>query len=173
MQGALNAPIAQAMVYLTSPTSDDRFLNVMCGSGTLLIERLNCGAVKSAVGCDINPIALECATQNIARAGHAHHIQLIQSDIVMLPFLGESADVICADLPFGQLVGSHQENVHLYPIWLRKMERVLAPNGRMVIITHEIKLMQSILSDIRPLSLVAKYQIIQRGLHPCIYVFKK
>jgi len=173
MQGALNAPVAQAMIYLSSPTSNDRFLNVMCGSGTLLIERLNYGAVKSAVGCDINPSALECATQNVARAGYAHHIQLIQSDIVMLPLLADSADVICADLPFGQLVGSHQENVHLYPIWLRKMGRVLAPNGRMVIITHEIKLMQSILSDIKPLNLVAKYQIIQRGLHPCIYVFKK
>jgi tRNA G10 N-methylase Trm11 len=91
----------------------------------------------------------------------------------MLPFAEASADVICADLPFGQLVGSHQENVHLYPVWLRKMERVLAPNGRIVIITHEIKLMQSILSDISPLNLIAKYQIVQRGLHPCIYVFKK
>lgn len=173
MQGALNAPVAHAMIYLSSPTANDRFLNVMCGSGTLLIERLNYGTAKSAIGCDINPSALVCATQNIAQTRYKERIQLIQSDIIMLPFPEASADVICADLPFGQLVGSHQENVHLYPIWLSKLERVLATNGRMVIITHEIKLMQSLLQDIQSLHLVAQHQIVQRGLHPRIYVFKK
>ncbi len=38
MKGALNATIAAAMIEITSPTAEDAFINIMCGSGTHLIE---------------------------------------------------------------------------------------------------------------------------------------
>jgi len=42
MPGALNAATARAMVLVTQPRPNDVFLNLGCGSGTLLIERLQC-----------------------------------------------------------------------------------------------------------------------------------
>ncbi|MDZ4671801.1 MAG: methyltransferase domain-containing protein [Phototrophicales bacterium] len=173
MQGALNAPLAQAMIWLSRPTKHDKFLNIACGSGTLLIERLAYGVVQSAVGCDINPSAILCATENIAQAGYQSQIHLIEADASRLSLVDKSVDVICADLPFGQLVGSHQENIRLYPLLVREIDRILAPNGRAVIITHEIKLMQSILSRYPSIKVEQQHQIVQRGLHPFVYVLKK
>jgi 23S rRNA G2445 N2-methylase RlmL len=173
MQGALNAPLAHAMIRLTNPTPHDQFLNIACGSGTLLIERLAYGGVKFAIGCDISLSALTCASENIAQAGYNAPIRLIQADARTLPLQNNSVDVICADLPFGQLVGSHQENVRMYPLILAEIERVLSPNGRVVMITHEIKLMQSLLSAQSGLKLIQQHQIVQRGLHPFVYSLKK
>src|SRR6266511_2471254 len=41
LPGALNATIAAAMVELSRPRASDRVLNLMCGSGTILVERLD------------------------------------------------------------------------------------------------------------------------------------
>ena len=38
-RGSLNAAIAAGMIELSQPRREDRFLNLMCGGGTLLIER--------------------------------------------------------------------------------------------------------------------------------------
>jgi 23S rRNA G2445 N2-methylase RlmL len=67
--GALNAAVAHAMVLLSDPRANDVFLNVGCGSGTLLIERLTCRGARRVVGCDTSPAALDCARANIAAAG--------------------------------------------------------------------------------------------------------
>ena len=48
--GALNAAIAAAVIDLTDPHPGDRSLNVLCGSGTLLIERLLRMQAARAVG---------------------------------------------------------------------------------------------------------------------------
>lgn len=37
---AVNATVAAAMVRLSQPRSGDRVVNLMCGSGTILVERL-------------------------------------------------------------------------------------------------------------------------------------
>ncbi len=172
MEGALNAPVAHAMIWLSRPKTNDRFLNIACGSGTLLIERCAYGEAQWVAGCDIKSDALSCASDNIAEAGYNHQVTLFQADVTHTPMPDNQVDVICADLPFGQLVGSHIENVRLYPFILAEVERLLAPSGRAIIITHEIKLMQSLIPKIK-LRLKNHYQIAQRGLHPCIYVFKK
>lgn len=60
-RGALNATLASTIVELSSPTPDDTFCNVMCGSGTLLIERLLRRGARRAIGIDINSNVLEKA----------------------------------------------------------------------------------------------------------------
>ena len=49
---------------------------------------------------------------------------------MQLPFPENSFDVITADLPWGQLIGSHQENEWLYPAVLAEAARVIAQGGR-------------------------------------------
>ncbi|HYT27017.1 MAG TPA: RNA methyltransferase, partial [Actinomycetota bacterium] len=71
LPGALNATIAAAMVELSRPRPSDRVLNLMCGSGTLLVERLARAPAASAVGCDLDPAALRGARANLAAAGLA------------------------------------------------------------------------------------------------------
>ncbi|MFO7168676.1 MAG: RNA methyltransferase, partial [Chloroflexota bacterium] len=69
MPGAPNATLAHALAQLTGPSADDTVLNMCCGSGTLLVERLALTRARAAIGCDIDPDALDCARQNLAAAG--------------------------------------------------------------------------------------------------------
>ncbi|OJV80868.1 MAG: hypothetical protein BGO37_15150 [Cellulomonas sp. 73-92] len=66
--GAANATIAAAMSRLAGIGPHERVLNLMCGSGTLLVERLLAGPAAAAVGVDDDPAALESAAVNLRAA---------------------------------------------------------------------------------------------------------
>jgi tRNA (guanine6-N2)-methyltransferase len=140
--GALNASLAHAMVRLTAPAPEDVVLNVACGSGTLLIERLLAGRARIAIGCDTDVAALDCARSNVHAAGLAQQARLEGWDAGALPLDDASVSMICADLPFGQLVGSHRENQEFYPRVFAEATRVAQPGARMVLITHEVRLLE-------------------------------
>ncbi|RRR68763.1 MAG: RNA methyltransferase, partial [Candidatus Viridilinea halotolerans] len=80
-EGALNGPVACAMALLTRPSATDRYLNLGCGSGSLLIERLLLGPAQRAIGCDISGAARACATQNLTAAGLAGRYELSNWDV--------------------------------------------------------------------------------------------
>jgi tRNA (guanine6-N2)-methyltransferase len=82
-------------------------------------------------------------------------------------------DVLCADLPFGQLVGTHQENEWLYPTLMTEAARVARPNARFVIITHEVRLMDGILAVLKSWQVREIQMITLGGLHPRIYVLER
>jgi tRNA (guanine6-N2)-methyltransferase len=174
MEGAMNATIASAMIEMTDPRPDDRVFNLMCGSGTLLAERLLRGPAAAVGGCDQDPIALRCATDNLLAAGFVKDVDLFQMDVANLPLPDECIDMVCADLPWGQLTGSHEANVELYPKVLREAARIAAPGARAVFITHEIRLMENVLRDCADLWQVQQeVKVFQGGLHPRIYVLFK
>jgi tRNA (guanine6-N2)-methyltransferase len=140
--GALNASLAHAMIMLAEPAPEDVVLNVACGSGTLLIERLLAGRARIAIGCDTDAAALDCARSNVQAAGLEQQARLEGWDAGALPLDDASVSMICADLPFGQLVGSHRENQEFYPRVFAEATRVAQPGARMVLITHEVRLLE-------------------------------
>lgn len=172
-EGALNAAVAQAMVQLTRPRSEDVFLNICCGSGTLLIERAASAPPREAIGCDTDPAALECARANLAASKLPARVRLEAWDARALPLPDASADVICADLPFGHDVGSHQENLALYPLLLKEAARVARPQARCVLLTHEIRLMSDLLAAAPEWTTEQVIQLSLTGLHPKIYVLMR
>jgi tRNA (guanine6-N2)-methyltransferase len=174
MEGALNATIASAMIELTAPRPGDRVFNLMCGSGTLLVERLLRAPAAVIGGCDSDPIALRCATDNIAAAGFAKEVDLFEMDVADLPLPDACIDMVCADLPWGQLVGSHEANATLYPLVLREAARIAAPGASAAFITHEIRLMERVLRDCADVWAVRQeVRVFQGGLHPRIYVLER
>lgn len=174
MEGALNATIAAAMIALTGPRPDDRVLNAMCGSGTLLVERMLAGPVDVIGGCDTDPVALRCATANLTASGHVHEVDLFDLDAAKLDLPDACLDMLCADLPWGQLVGSHEANRTLYPRVLGEAARVVAPGGRAVFITHEIRLMESVLAELADRwTVTEELRVFQGGLHPRIYLLHR
>lgn len=172
-EGSLNAAVAAAMIRLSAPTPDDRVLNIGCGGGTLLIERAAFGPAHQLAGYDTDPAALECAAQNVGAAGFGSQIELRLGDARELPMAAGSINVLLADLPFGQLVGSHTSNLLLYPALLDEAARVTVRGGRAVIITHEIKLLESLLEEHPKWSLQQMLKITLNGLHPRIYVLER
>jgi len=170
--GALNATGANAMIRLTNPTPHDTFLNIACGSGTLLIERRVHMAAKQLIGCDISLDALTCARCNI-QASQISGVALLHSEGTILPLPDNSVDALCADLPFGQLVGSHEENSWLYPAILTEAARVARKGTRFVIITHEVRLMEQILPTLTMWQVKRVQMITLSGLHPRIFVLER
>lgn len=173
-EGALNATIASAMVEMTDPHPEDRFFNPMCGSGTLLVERLRRGTAEVIGGCDADLLALRCADENLKAAGFNDQVDLFEMDAAHLQLPDSCLDAICADLPWGQLTGSHQENITLYPQALAEMARVAAPGARAALITHEIRLMEQTLANYAQMwSVKQTVRVFQGGLHPRIYVLER
>jgi tRNA (guanine6-N2)-methyltransferase len=141
LPGALNAAVASVMASLTRPASGDVYLNLACGSGTLLVERALLGPAARLIGCDVDAEALACAERNVAAAGLSN-AELVDWDVTRLPLADGSVDALTVDLPFGQLVGSHAANAELYPALLAEAARVARPGARLVAISQQVRLLE-------------------------------
>lgn len=146
LPGALNATVARAMVQLTSPAAHDRFLNLVCGSGTLMVERLALGPARLVLGGDRDPEALRCARANLNAAGYTRRAALAGWNAARLPLADASMNALCADLPFGMLMGTRRENERLYPELLAEATRVAAAGAALVLITQAVPLLDQTLT---------------------------
>jgi 23S rRNA G2445 N2-methylase RlmL len=172
--GALNATIAAAMVELTQPRSDDRFINLMCGSGTILVERLLRCRAAEARGVDISREALDAAKANLTAAGVAGRVRLMESDAVLTGLDMARYTALAADLPYGNLIGSHRDNVTLYPLLLEEAARMAAPHARFAVVTHDIKLFDATLEDAaRRWDVENTLRVFQGGQRPQIYLLRR
>jgi 23S rRNA G2445 N2-methylase RlmL len=172
MQGALNAPVAHAMLRLLNLQPDDILLNIGCGSGTFLAEATSFRP-RNAIGCDISSENLGLAQTNL-KTFQKHPITLLQADVEHLPFSNHTVSAICSDLPFGQLVATPEAIQHLYPSWLRESARVLNPQKMLVLITHAIRLIENTIQQQSHLWIMeAVYPITLNGLHPRIYLLRR
>jgi 16S rRNA G966 N2-methylase RsmD len=173
MQGALNGTVAYVMAMLTHPHPNDLFLNIGCGSGSILVERLFAGETRRAVGCDINEEALECARQNVEAAEMTARCELRNWDARALPLNEGVVGAICGDLPFGHLVGSHDDNVRLYPALLDEAARVAQPRALAVFLSHELRLMERYLANTPLWQLERTIKVGLGGLYPRIFVLRR
>ena len=148
LPGALNASVASVMVSLAQPRDDEVFVNVCCGSATLMIERLNLAPAKLLIGYDIDPGALDCARANLRASGHSDAARLVRHDARQLPLPSGSVRIIVGDLPYGLLVGSGVENRILYPEILKEAARVAEPGASCVLITTQYRLMADTLQNL-------------------------
>ena len=171
LAGGLNATLAAAVIELVGISPEDRFFNAMCGSGTLLIERRLSGRAARLVGCDVSGEALACADKNV-RAGRLADIELVRADATASPFDDASFDVIVADVPWGDAVGTHEGNAALYPAFLEEAARLAAPGARLAVLTHEIRLFERVLGEFGKVwRLEETVRVFHGGHYPRVYVF--
>ncbi len=151
LPGALNATVASAMVRLTEPAQGDRFLNLACGSATLLVERRQLGAVALAVGCDTSLPALACAAENLKASELADQVALVRADCAHLPFADGSFDSLVVDLPYGMLTETPDKARALYAPFLAEAARVAISGGRLVAITARKGWLDAAIDEAAPL----------------------
>ena len=171
--GAANATIAAAMVRLAGLRPTDRVLNLMCGSGTLLVERLLAGPAATAVGVDLSDEALDAARANLTAA--AADARLTRADATDPTVLGdERFDLLLADPPWGTLHGSHADSPRLHAGLLAAAHRLAAPGARLVVLTHEITVMERALRDADLLWRAdPALRVFAKGHHPRVYVLHR
>ena len=174
LPGALNATIAAAVVDMARPRSGDRVLNLMCGSGTLLVERFARGRPALALGCDLDPSALAGARMNLAAAGLGASVGLARMDATAMGLADATFDVLMADLPYGHRMGSHQDNAALYPAVLQEAARVAVAGAALLVVTHELRLFERCLvAADRWWSVERAVQVWQKGHHPMAYLLRR
>lgn len=173
--GAANATIAAAMSRLGGTDPDQRVLNLMSGSGTLLVERLLAGPAAQAVGVDVDPDATALATENATAAGLARKATWLTADVRTLPpEVDGPFDLVLADPPWGTLHGSHATATEVHTGLLHAAHDRTAPGGRLVVLTHEITVMEKVLRDQADRWTVRTEQrVYAKGHHPRIYVLER
>lgn len=171
MEGGLNATVAAAMVQLAHIEKHDVVFNPMCGSGTLMIEAGWMYGGAKVSGCDLDHEHVGFAQTNLQAAGLKPEAYL--SDATHLDLPDQSVDVILCDLPWGDNIGSNTANLSLYPEFFREMTRIAAVGARMVLISHEIKLMDRLLKDQSRWSVVREDRVYHGGHFPRIYTLNR
>lgn len=169
--GALNATVAYAMTKIGNSLTANRALNLCSGSGTILIEHAITAASTPIIGIEISQDMILSSIDNMKHT-NIKSITLIHSDATHTPFADGTFDLIYADLPFGQLVGSHEKNLKLYPEILKEAVRISTYDATFIVITHEIKLMENAVRY-SAWEIQSTRQINLNGLHPCIFILEK
>lgn len=172
-EGAVNACLAASIVRLLESSPGHRFVNLMCGSATLLIERVLSSQAGSAVGVDLSSAMVDDARANVAAAGVGDRCALLLGDVTHLPLGTAFADEACVVLPYGFWIGSHITNEELYPVLLDEAARVLRPSGRLVVLTQEIDLMTRALDASPAWRTLGERRVWQGGHRPCAYVLQR
>lgn len=169
-EGALNATAARAMALLTKVPSGGTWLNLACGSGTIAIEAAEAMNAASLLALDRAERPLRCALQNYAAADPPLKISFIQGDASALPLPAQSVDGLCADLPFGQRIGNPETNRVLYPSVLVEAGRVARSGARFALLTHQIRLIETLLNEQSLWRIERTIRLNLRGLHPRLYI---
>ncbi len=178
LPGALTATVASAMAGLAGARAGERFVNLACGSGTLLIERLELGPAKLALGIDADDKALDCARANLKASGHHEKARLVLGDAGRLPLPDASADTLVGDLPYGMLMGGSEHLDSLYSAVLSEAARVAAPGATLALITASVRRFEAIMRERQDIWLceqVIPLKIPFRSgyVRPRIYVLRK
>lgn len=176
LKASLRPSVAAAMVYLTEPEPNDVFLDPMCGSGTLLLERQLAGPRRLLLGGDNLPHHVNAARQNLSaqrKAALPKATALYQGDAGQLPLAPHSVDKVASNLPFGKQTGSHQTIARLYPAFLAELQRVLRPNGRAVLLSSEYDLIKDALRQVAGLQIITGYSVAVLGQWGRIYIVER
>ena len=180
--GALNAAVANVMVGLAGPSDSHRFLNLCCGSGTLMIERLASDPAASVVGIDHSLDALKCASENLRAAAGPRRVGaptvLLRGDVGAVPLPAASVEEIVADLPYGMLVEGDGDIRGVYEAAVREATRLAMPRASLVVITVRKRLFESTMGAVwekwdRVRTVGVRVPFQSGYITPTIYVFER
>ncbi len=150
--------------------ADARVLDICCGSGTMLFERERFMPCAGLTGVDIAHAAIDAAREN-AKAGESR-AKFVTNDC--LRFKAERPyDEIISNLPFGNRVGSHDENERLYAGILERIPEWLSKDGVAILYTMEFTLLKKLLKAHEDLVLVSQAKTDAGGLMPGIFIIKR
>lgn len=160
--------VAEVLVRLAKVRAGQRVVDPFCGTGTILLAVRRREPTSRVVGTDHDPRAIEIATRNSGRS-----IDLAQAKAEALPFPAGGVDRLITNLPFGKQVGSHRANRTLYPAVLSEIDRVLAADGRAVLLTEDKRLLRLAIDQQRALK-VARHRLLRyNGATPTAHVLTR
>ncbi|MBQ9950290.1 MAG: methyltransferase domain-containing protein [Clostridia bacterium] len=150
-------------------TEDAVVLDMCCGSGTMLFEREKAKPCKRLLGVDISEKAILAAKENAKTAGA--NVFFYNTDCRRFS-LHERADEIISNLPFGNRVGTHTDNVRLYDDLFMLMPKWLKKGGIAVLYTMENTLLMQKIRENSRFELLRCIKTEAGGLMPSVAVLR-
>ncbi len=180
---SLRPSVAAAMVYLAQPTPEELFIDPMCGSGTILLERRAFGPVRLLLGGDVAPDRAQAARLNLMgqkRKPRSRQEEMppplpaiAQWDATRLPLADGTAHKLVTNLPFGHQLGTPEKLPGLYASFFAEVARVLHQNGRAVVLSSEFELVKESVRQQPSLHIVTGYSIAILGKWGRIYIIQR
>lgn len=171
LPASLRPSAAAALVWLTRPAPEDVFLDPMCGAGTILIERACAGRYALLLGGDARTEAVSATLSNVGP--RYKPIEVRCWDARHLPLDGGSVSAAAVNLPFGRQVGTPEDNLTLYPAFLREVARVLRPRGRLVALTGDARAFEQAVRYCTGLARRETRRVQILGRHAQVYVVER
>ncbi len=168
--GALNPILANILYDLTNPKKDDSMLNIMCGSGTILIEAFFRRKLKRIVGIDNDKEVLKLCNENIKNA-KCNGIEVIEMDACNLKFNDNEFDFALSDLPWGENIGDRKDNLKLYTKTLNELRRVVKYGGKIGVISQDISSLELAIKSCN-LSILERRKVWQGGFYPEMFILE-
>ncbi|MBN8883664.1 MAG: RsmD family RNA methyltransferase [Salana multivorans] len=152
-------------------------VDLMCGSGTLTLERLARGRVARAVAVDVAPEAIAILERHQRASRIKGRIEAVVADVAdvartggVLADLAGTADVVVANPPWGELLGEHATNELLSRDLLDAADRIGADDVVVGVLTHDIRRFERVLDHDARWRLVARPQLFAKGHRPRLFV---
>ena len=160
--GSLKPTVAAAMLRLAEIAPGQSLLDPCCGAGTILAEA---GKFAATVrGGDIDAAAVSAARVNLRAAGIAANVHAW--DARALPIADGSIERIVSNLPWGRQIAISGSLALFYRNVCADMRRVLAPGGRIALLTNAPQL-----ASFHDLRCDGQFEISLYGQTPTILIF--
>jgi tRNA (guanine6-N2)-methyltransferase len=163
--------VAGILVRLAKLRPSQRILDPFCGTGTLLVAAGRLEPDLILLGSDQDPDAIDLARVNFDRFGVTGRLDIAMAECIQHP--DRSVDRVVANLPFGKLVGSHAGNSCLYPAALEEIARVLADDGRVVLLTDDKRLFKTAVMHTTGLKIVRERVLRYGAVTPTVFVLTR
>jgi ubiquinone/menaquinone biosynthesis C-methylase UbiE len=148
-------------------TNQARILDICCGTGSAALAFAEIYPAALVIGYDFSRGMLRKAQQKDV----AKKILLVQGDASMLSFVDDSFDAVCCSHALYELKGRARTGA------LQEMKRVVKPDGRVMIMEHEVprNLLVKILFHLRMLMMGStdSREFLRQDLAPYKKLFPK
>ncbi len=139
-KGALPPATARLLCELSRPGPQDVFLDPFMGSGAIVLERARLGAFKMLFAGDADAAAVEAFKERLKEAAWSKRRRLMFPKLLdardLSRFEPGFVNVMVTDPPWGVYSDlDRRELADLYARFLDQARRVLAPAGRLVLLT--------------------------------------
>lgn len=166
-KNALPSSVAAAMVLLTEPAATDQFLDPLCENGMLLMTRRVMQEYGRLLGATVSPkgaTAVETAVLNQRREPPVN-FALLPWQGNQLPLADGEVTKVAARLP------SPRERP--YPQLFSELERVLASDGRAVVISDQFEAVKTAVRTCPALTILTGYSVMVNERWQRIYIMRK
>lgn len=166
-----NPVLAAVLVRLAKIKSGQTVHDPFCGTGTLLIAAHRVGDSIRLTGTDHDHRTLMLARDNL----HDHHVQAIltETNAIPFPYPDGTIDRVISNLPFGKQVGSHADNLDLYPNVIKELARALRPTGRAVLLTEDKRLLVDAVTKTPGIKIIRERLLRYNGASPTAYIITR